>query len=312
MKTKLVEALDKVETIICHANCADGIASAIILHQVFPNAAVKFIQYSTKEHQELEATPGMIFCDFSPHRERVDEFVKAGAIVLDHHRTQKEVVEKFGELGFYADEWDEPGVSGAVLAYRHIWSKRYIHAHVIGRFAELAGVRDTWQKQSSLWDEAQVQSAMLTFFPVEDLLEDKQFFATLEKRMKVGEVVLAKKKETTERVTRDAYFASTKEGITYAIVPTLETSDVAEAIDSSRADFLIGFAYRTELGTAPKLILSMRSRSNYDVSKLCQAYGGGGHTKAAGCSVTVVPYDLHPYGQIQKLVQSYEDGEAPF
>lgn len=113
--------LQAVKTIVTHDNCADGLASAMILRDVLPKAQLLFLQYNSPDHLNLEATEGMLFCDFSPPAGRVEEFTKAGAVVLDHHKGAKDIVAAFGEFGVFADEKDDPGVSGAVLAFREVW-----------------------------------------------------------------------------------------------------------------------------------------------------------------------------------------------
>ena len=108
---------DNIKTIVTHDKCADGRASALILLDVFPGANVVFCNYNTPEYNDLPATEGMIFCDIVPPAHRVEEFIAVNAIVLDHHKTNKEIVAKFGDNGRFADEATEPGVSGASLAF---------------------------------------------------------------------------------------------------------------------------------------------------------------------------------------------------
>ena len=79
-------------------------------------------------------------------------YMIAGAIVLDHHKSTKHIVLEFGENGVYADEKTEPGVSGAVLAFREVWKPIEAEAakdtdvvsvthEYIRNFARLAGIR---------------------------------------------------------------------------------------------------------------------------------------------------------------------------
>jgi len=116
-----LQKLLAVKTIVTHAACPDGVASAMILKSILPNAEVLAIHYNSPEQTNLKATEGMLFCDFTPPPERVTEFVEAGALVLDHHIKQKAVVDAFGSNGVFADEKLEPGISGAMLAYREVW-----------------------------------------------------------------------------------------------------------------------------------------------------------------------------------------------
>ncbi|HZL96812.1 MAG TPA: hypothetical protein VFB99_24365 [Vicinamibacterales bacterium] len=60
------DLLRQVTRIVTHADCADGIASAMLLHDALPEATVEFVQYNTPEWRDLAATPGMLFCDMIP------------------------------------------------------------------------------------------------------------------------------------------------------------------------------------------------------------------------------------------------------
>lgn len=75
------DQLARVTRIVTHANCADGRACAILAGDVLPQATIEFLQHNSQAHRELEADPGILFCDFAPTRDRVDEFVAAGALI---------------------------------------------------------------------------------------------------------------------------------------------------------------------------------------------------------------------------------------
>src|ERR1700679_2840748 len=117
-----LKRLAAIKTLIIHGGgCTDGIASAMILRSVLPDAEIKFVQYMTPEQVNLEPKEGMLFCDITPVADRVKDFVAVEALVLDHHKTARAVVEAFGSLGAFGDEKADPGVCGAVLAYPHVW-----------------------------------------------------------------------------------------------------------------------------------------------------------------------------------------------
>ena len=90
-----IEKLKQVRVIITHANCPDGIASAILLHDALPEAGIRFLTHRTKEYRELPAHAGMLFCDIAPPSERVELFRALGAIVLDHHKSAEALVKRF-------------------------------------------------------------------------------------------------------------------------------------------------------------------------------------------------------------------------
>lgn len=126
-----IEKLRSVRVVVCHAYperpCPDGVASALLLRSAFNelfdeesiDVEVVFVAHGD-QLEALEARPGMLFCDIAPPAARAKEFVEVGAIVLDHHATARPVVELFEHHAF-GDEEKEPGVSGAVLAFREVY-----------------------------------------------------------------------------------------------------------------------------------------------------------------------------------------------
>lgn len=227
-----IEALN-VKRILVHANCPDGVASALILHDALPYAEVVFCQYGSAALAALEARDGDLFCDFSPPADRVGEWLAVkGTIVLDHHATARGVVEQFGELGVYANADDEPGVSGAVLAYLEVWAtlkmggtdrlhfmngesfswpvraeivRMYCRSEValICAFAAIAGVRDTWQTSNVLWSESCAQAEALRFWSADHLLSlrpDRWADA-----MSIGPVLVRKNRERDKRLYKQSY-----------------------------------------------------------------------------------------------------------
>lgn len=322
------EKLQAVRIIISHDKCPDGTASALILADALPDARVKFIQYGSDEYKNLPAQPGMLFCDFSPPAERAQEFVDAGAIVLDHHKYAKSVVELFGVNGVFADEKAEPGVCGAVLAYRHVWkplcdkacdacrcnlpdeSCKCPPSRFVERFAALAGVRDTWQRQDARWGEACVQSSVLAFVPNEKWLEQglRQVAARwLDTHEPLGRLLVEKQNADVVRVCEKGWRFTTARGTRVIVIPSTGlTSDSAELLDEA-VDVVVGFGYTYEQGVdRPQLILSTRSHTDFDCGAFCKTHGGGGHTKAAGCSFPVGKDDLNPYTTIEALFRGHD------
>jgi len=314
-----LEKLRAVRTIISHSNCPDGIISALILQDALSEngiLTVHFLQYDTPEAQNLPAEPGMLFCDFSPPPERVDEFVKVGAIVLDHHKTQKDVVKAFGDLGVYADE---PGISGATLAFREVWKPIYAvanhgevsmqHPEHVEEIAKIAGIRDTWQKTDRDWEEACIQAAGVMFPPEEYFIGQAGAVMGAEwrKLMWCGKIKLHKLRFRAERAVRDGFkFTSAKGTRVVVFQGTKLASDAAETPPAADFDLIVGFDLFTSKGV-PKLIISTRSRTTFDCAAFCKANGGGGHLRAAGFGIdnpTLVPWE-----HVQRLLYAYEKGQ---
>lgn len=317
-----LDKLRQVRIIVTHGHCPDGIASAILCHDVLPKAEVVFCQYGTAQRREMVAEPGMLFVDFTPEPSRNQEFVDAGAIVLDHHKGAKEQVEAYGDLGMFADEAREPGVSGALLAFKYVWAPRdrelrTIRVATASEFAMIAGVRDTWQRESFCWSEACAQAEALRFWPIEQLLAIQDPFQAgsddLQSKLAIGPVLVARKEAKVKRAVDRAWRTTTARGTRLVVFEGISlTSDAAELL-GAEADIVVGFGYEVEVG-AHKLILSTRSHTTYDCAALAKHFGGGGHTKAAGFSKLfeamslTYPIASNPYDEVLSHVERFERG----
>ena len=301
-----------VRTIVSHDNCGDGTVSAMLLRDALPHADVRFIQYGTESYRTLRAEEGMLFCDVAPPAERVQEFREAGALVLDHHRTARAVVEAFGQNAVFADEATEPGVSGAVLAYREIWLplKQEVADPLLvkwaGHLAHLTGIRDTWQNHDPEWAAACEQASLMHFQNNTEWL--KHDLTSLSKTWEdqyawIGRILTERhQKSVTKSVGRAGRYQTAKGTRVVVFNSTAHTSDAVEML-GKEADLVIGFSYEVENGEE-KLILSTRSHSTFDCSAFAKSFGGGGHLRAAGLSVPA--QSGNPYQTVLELVRQFE------
>jgi oligoribonuclease NrnB/cAMP/cGMP phosphodiesterase (DHH superfamily) len=307
-----VDKLQKVATVVTHARCPDGVASAILLRNALPNAAIVFVQHGSAELAALKAEPNMLFCDFAPPADRAAEFREAGALVLDHHKTAKDIVLSFGSNGVFADEHDEPGVSGALLAYREVWrpmlgeNKAYtrIRDTAARTFAEIAGVRDTWQKTDWRWRDACIQaSALLAFSPSSWLAKRDPFDVRNEAwwkhRLEVGHILLMKHESDVKDAIKSAIpltVIHNEKTVTVKVIPSvLLTSDAAELLGDT-VDLVVGYLFEPTPDGGTRLQFSLRSHAGFDCAAFAKQFGGGGHTAAAGFSVVAhSPLGINPY-----------------
>jgi hypothetical protein len=298
-------SLLRVRSIVTHDSCADGLASAVLLHDALPDAEIQFVQYGTDAHRALAPKDGLLYCDFAPPPDAVAAFAQAGTIVLDHHRTAKDVVLAMGENGVFADEKTEPGVAGAVLAYREVWlplkgdspSRAFAE-----RFATVAGVRDTWQTKSPLWRAAQVQTELLMTLPRAWWLGQslKELEAASGALDQLGEALLAKREERVKRaIARGHRFVGDAGVRVIALAGTGQTSDAAELL-GSEVDVVLGFDYGEESGVQ-RMRFSARSHTDFDCAAFAAKHGGGGHTRAAGFGIALTAGDAQPYTLIERL-----------
>jgi len=349
-----IEVLKQVTVIYTHGHCPDGLASAMILKDAFRmlgmNPRIEFLVHGTPEHQAATDTfEQALFCDVAPragrgswlHRER-------WPIVLDHHVGAKDIVESFGSLGVYADAEKEPGVSGAVLAFREVWLSTF--AEMIGvnemaadspthdrvrDFALCVGARDTWQTGDARFQRGQWISKMLMSKPAGWwLAESPRHVPYLtEPEVEMGRALF----EAHEEAVRLAVEQCVGYALTCPAQPGLLvgrnirlfvfqeqacgfrlTSDVAEALRQKPPPFeppnfqavVAGFSYVVDKpGDQPRLLYSLRGLGGFDVQKFATANGGGGHKAAAGFSVDPQCNDVkNPYEAIRYRLEEFLRG----
>lgn len=329
-----IDKLKNVKRLVTHANCPDGVASALIVKDALPDVEVLFVAHGTKEHRELRPDVPTLFCDFTPWSEPKTDaqwlmWIEAGALVLDHHPTQRDLTMAFvkARLGVYGE--NDKNECGAWLAFEHVWkplkcrkmltssdpnSGNYEPVQV---FAELAGVRDTWKKDDPRWQAACEQAENLMFWPFEMLsFED----ALDEERFGFGKVLFEKKLEHARKAIGEAHVFTTERGtrvlMFQGVTPTSDAAEILEKEEGGDASFLedrvhivAGFHYKVDAGKL-KLQFSTRSHTGYDVGAFCKSRGGGGHRAAAGFTTDVsVEYGPNPYWMFKLLLEEWEEGQ---
>lgn len=302
--------LSKIKTIVVHDSCPDGMASAVLLHDAIPDARVVFAQHGSDDYSGMQAEPGMLFCDLVPPPERASEFLQAGAVVLDHHVKVKNVVEKFGPRGRFGD-----GVSGALLAFQYVWNPLRggttdnQTSKNARQFAELASVRDCWEREDPRWTQACSQASALMFYDTTDWLDWQEPFlpscqAKMAEMLRVGAISHANKLRGVTRSVDGAYWTRTGRGHQVVIINGGSISDVADAI-GERADVVMSFNYAVEDGKL-SIRVSIRSHRKVDVGSVAVRFGGGGHQKAAGFRLVVDGLNTDPY---KLLVSKLEEAD---
>jgi hypothetical protein len=240
---------------------------------------------------------------------------------LDHHAKVWYISKPFVEAGqgVFGHEEIEPGVSGAVLAYREVWvplcgeSASEARYKVIKRLATLAGVFDTWQTQSPLWEQAREQAEALKFWHWKQCLpvrwEDWQ-----DKILNVGPALREKTDARLKMLLGGGSRFTTSKGRKVIMFEGVAESSLAtERVDrdpDEDADIVIGFGIFIGRGNEkPSLYLSCRSHRGFDVGDFALAYGGGGHSKAAGLHIPLKRDSLQPFTLAENLLNEYERHE---
>ena len=317
-----LEKLKAVRVVVAHGResgaCPDALAAALIVRDVLPDVEVRFVENESRERAELRVEPGMIFLDISPPQKRIAAFISGGAIVLDHHATAKEDVALFRDLGVYSDE---PGVSAATLAYRHVWFPLMVDCHgplddsmrsmEVKEFAHLVGVRDTFQTHDPLWERACNQTAVLSLVPAQEWLARRHALSEIGEAdldgdspvnwMRMGPLLRRRSAADSRATVEGGLRFTTEKGTRVLVCAGTAVSDVA--VSEVDVDVVVGFAFRVR-GGAPAMKLSFRSRG-FPVRAIAEALGGGGHDRAASAWTELHASHRHPYAVVRTIMEAW-------
>lgn len=301
---------DQITRIISHRSCADGFASALILRACYPDARVEFIQHETPSQRELDPSDGCaIFCDITPHESNAQAFADAGHYCLDHHKTQKHIVEMFGDRGVFAEEGER--TSGAGLAFK-VFEQRmplYERKEELRDFTELACIYDTWVRDSPRWKEASEQAGYLHFLGQERAMARKSIALTKEEKM-FARVLSERHLENAKKAYEErilpignfGVFADDEEGRLIN-----EVADHAREVGSNYTA-IIGFQTKPQDEITLRYKFSVRRVDpTYDCSKATRFFGGGGHSGAGGFS-SETDYDLSGFDFVARYYEGFYEG----
>jgi hypothetical protein len=125
--------------------------------------------------------------------------------------------------------------------------------------------------------------------------------------MWVGKIQLQKIRYRAARAVRDGFKFVTPKGTKVVVFQGVkQTSDAAETPEAADFDLIVGFEFFVD-HDVPKMILSTRSRREFDCASFCKANGGGGHRQAAGFNIEFPT--LAPWAHVQERVLTFEQGQ---
>ena len=256
------------EEVVCYYhNDMDGISSASIVKQVYPDAKFIRVDYGDVARMPVQETT-VIVVDFSfePDAMRTLKDSSKELIWIDHHKTS---MEKMPDL------WNDETIKGIrnieKAACELTWEWFFPFANV-PRAIKLIGDRDAWRFKFGDDTKAFNEYISMKFKqPDVDLLE-----CDVEEIIQHGYLLLKKKQEQI-RKTFEQGFDSSLFGYYVRVVNTnMNVSDVGEYCYKEKK-YPIALIWSIRKG---KIICSLRS-NKIDVSKYAKDMGGG-HKFAAG------------------------------
>jgi uncharacterized protein len=228
----------------------------------------------------------------------LDEFVKNGGKVqlLDHHKTALHFNEySWGKVKVHYD--DGRLVAATSLFYEYLKEEGIIKpTHALEQFVELVRQYDTWE-----WD----QNNNLEAKQLNDLffmLSIDEFEERMVERLKTSQTFSFNEFEEkmleleSEKIQR--YVRKKKRELVQTFICGFCTGVVhAESYHSELGNELgkenPHLDYIAIVSVGGKRMSLRTIHDHIDVSEIAGIYGGGGHAKAAGCSLTAEAYEFY-------------------
>ena len=256
--------------ILYHRNCPDGFGGALAAYKKFGTRA----EYISVDPETLPEEPlrekniFVVDVGFSlAVLKRLEEENKS-MVIIDHHITNKNAVERFPQNVF------DNNHSGAVLAWKYFHSGKKVPK----LFLHLEDM-DLWKWKLPKTREIISALSLLDFsfkewLPFMQKLETREGIKEIISR---GAVVHAYEKRLIERLTEHPTLVEFEGIRTYAVNSPILNSEVAHALIEKFPP--IAIVWKEKNGD---VTISLRSDGSVDVSNLAVKYGGGGHEKASG------------------------------
>lgn len=276
--------------IIYHANCSDGFCSAYIFWKTFVQGdrslfggdTLKFIPMSCGaeiEWKDFSSEDFVFMLDFSFKREPLTQLanIVRQVWILDHHKTAEEELKDFPLNNVHITFDMEK--SGAQLTWE------YVHNNTdYSTLVKYVADRDLWK-----WElpHSELISMYVNSFPFDFevwKVVEYALWCHYEQCVVEGEAIKRFKDKQVQLAVDNAvnvglHMLNGEVFSVKAVNTTVNFSEVAsELAKQDGVQFGICW-YQCSDG---KYKYSLRSRDDFDVSKIAKAFGGGGHKNAAG------------------------------
>jgi oligoribonuclease NrnB/cAMP/cGMP phosphodiesterase (DHH superfamily) len=246
---------------------------------------------------EAEKSDVIIFVDITPTKELYEELIQKNksVYIFDHHKSGRELL---GELPNYYFDLNR---CGARIFFEEITEGKR-RKRVIVQFVELVNTYDMWKRNSILWNKAKSLHNILYSYSskrrvkaipdterhqdfvdvqLQKFKNNKQFFFTTFERRNA---MFAEKRE--KEIYKDAKkkmkIREDGDGNRYVYIEvpskmSIIASNILDEYDN-QVQYLVGYCTYDKESTK----VSLRSKGEFDVTKIAEKFGGGGHKNSSG------------------------------
>lgn len=260
-------ASEPPNVVLYHAECADGFGAAWAIWNRWPAAKFIPVKYGNAPPGELQ-NQRVVIVDFSYSREVLENMAAQtqSLLVLDHHITAEKALAGLPYAYFDMKK------SGAVLAWE--WA----HDRAAPWLLDYIQDKDLWTWALPASREI---NAAIASYPFDYQLWNRFKQKKLEQE---GQAILRYESELVSKLAAQAVLVDFHEAVVPSVQSAILTSQIGERL-SVEYPFCIIWHDRDG-----RRYYSMRSREDgTDVGTIAASFGGGGHTHAAGFSVSLGP-----------------------
>jgi oligoribonuclease NrnB/cAMP/cGMP phosphodiesterase (DHH superfamily) len=267
--------MTKPNLVIYHQNCIDGIVAAGIAYSALGDTADYVpMQYGTVPDIASMAGRHVYILDFSFSREVCEQIhsVALYLVILDHHRTAQAALAGLPYAMF------DMTVSGAMLAWRY-----WYPADEPSKLVRYVSDYDIWNHHTS--DIKALNQGLRTMpmdVPTFSDLAMNGDYSNLANLLIKGYAILEYTDRQVESISRYA-MPSDIGGHRGLIINA--SSVFTSALGHMLAEQSGTYGAVFTMASDGKMIVSLRSIGEYDVSEIARSHGGGGHLNAAAFTV---------------------------
>lgn len=262
----------EINTVIYHKNCSDGFGAAWAAYEMLGNKCTYIaMNYDDKEIAYELKNRTIAVLDFSFTEEEISKIESNNnkMIIIDHHKTAL----KIKDLNNVILNINK---SGAILAWEYFHPTKDPPT-----FLKYIQDRDLWEWKLENSHEFSIafQNVPKNFYEYSKYKDVKE----IRKLIKTGSALRDYQKELIKSIGNKAATVNWK-GVTIKLVnsPILQ-SEIGDYLSSEETVALIYYKNHE----TNKIIGSLRSKGNLDVSSIAENFGGGGHKNAAGFTLKI-------------------------
>lgn len=281
--------------VLYHSSCYDGFGAAFAAWKKFGNSA-KYLSVSYgKPMPAIANATELYIVDFSYDEETLIGIADTGVkvVVLDHHKSAKEKLEKL--VGRKNPEviFDMKR-SGAGITWDYF--------HGVGTRPQMINLiedRDLWRFKYG--DSTKQLHSYLLSQPFEFSIYDRLLSDLhLDNAISEGAALLRMTDQIVEKICKNARVYDNFFGHRAVVVNTSSHwSEVGNRLLELYPDVDFAASY-TDLPEETRMF-SLRSKAPFDVARVAEMFGGGGHAQAAGFKAKLkIPFNDIQYIKEQK------------